>query len=721
MAKPQPSFFQRALRNITPNFLKRNAIGDNLGSLFRRRGSTLSTQELGSIVMEDTDNYIGMLFAAIRNRATKITQLATDSVITLKKGEAEPSEEPHPYLKLIDESPTFTNSFLYSALSTFLDLKGTAYLLAVRSYTRPDEEDENMGVNETGQTIYGEVQEFKLVNPFNISRVVGKNNGEVGGFVETRNGMYRTIPPEQMIVIHTLNPFDLSDGYAVVDAAKDDQFTLRQAGSTTRHALKNNVGQRGLVQTDVLLEDEEFENFKSAVEESSGTTNAGKFIYGNGPGSISYTDMQMDVDKLALEAITNISRENIFAVMGVSKTTLGIEQSGVTRDTARVQRDQFIGDHGIPQLQVIIDALNQDYRNAYPKEYEKNQLTLAIDSPLKADKESELKDAEIVKTKAEGAKLLVTAGYDPTDALEAVGLEDVDHTGVIPTGTTNEPPEPNMKKNAVSVKLRPAILSLQTSLKNDVVNLERKLLQAALKKIEQNSFKLNQLTADEEAQLISKTEKNKREKELQAILLGFALLAVPLFASQTSKQRTKEFGLPATFSVNKDVRAVLTERAAKGAASHVDTVLHAIYRSAYEGSAEGLSRSEIISKLTSDFQDISRTRAETIARTETNRSVAEAQYQADTQFLKENGLEKQAYKQWVIRSSNPCEFCEEMAAQDPVPFGDPFLAEGDSVTASVTNGDKTEQKSFVANYEDIEAGTLHPNCSCEYELIIEDA
>ena len=46
-----------------------------------------------------------------------------------------------------------------------------------------------------------------------------------------------------------------------------------------------------------------------------------------------------------------------------------------------------------------------------------------------------------------------------------------------------------------------------------------------------------------------------------------------------------------------------------------------------------------------------------IAKTETNRAFSMSQFQADRQFLDQNGWTGQAYRKWVCRGPNPCVFC----------------------------------------------------------------
>lgn len=716
--RQQQSLIRRFWNEVKPAFMARNAVGDNLARLpiFNRGGRTL-TRDFGYSELGKQDYYVGYLYAAIKKRAGRASTLGREHLGTRNRKNREPEEVEHPYINLIDESPSFTNNFFWVALSHFLDLKGEAFILAVRNYN--------------AQRI-GFPQEFKLLNPYNISRVVS-GAGELGGYVETSGGKYRVIPEQQIIHVKTFNPFNLDSGYAMVDAARDDQFLNRQGGSFTRHAMSKNVGQRGLITTEVILEDEEFENFKNRVRSSGGIEGAGDFLFGNGPGSINYQDMQIDLDKLALEKINEVSREGLFAVGGVSKTILGIEMSGVTRESGKVQRDLFTEQEAIPQIDIIIDALNQDYRNNYNGRTDYRDVEIFVDSPLKSDHETELKEAQVVEVKAKTVKVLTDAGFEPAEVLAAVGLEDISFIGrPVPTPATpstdpdDEPAAqghvhhehaPEIDVNLLDDQMRQLILARQTSLETDMINIERRLVQAAIKKVSKND-----ITAAQESEVINKTEKKELTAELAATLAAFYSSIIPMLASVTMRQRFKEFGRLGTFKMNSDIRRFIREHSKKSATSHIGTIVEEIYGVAKEAASKGLSQTETVQLISREFNEtISKQRARTIARTETNRSVAQAQIEADRQFIQQNGLEGKAFKRWITRSDNPCPFCTKLETEtnaNPIPFEGDFVGLGDSISADFQGKDKNTTRTYVVGYEPINSGTLHPNCSCIYELII---
>lgn len=713
MAKKQTTPLQRVWNAIKPNFLNKNAIGSNLLTIptLNQGIRKQFTGDSDPILLSDTDYYIGYLFAAIRNRGNRVAQLATENLKTRLNDD---NDAPlHPMLEVIDASPTFSNYYFWKTLSTFIDLEGVAYLFALRNFN---------------ETTVGDIQELKLLNPYNIQKVFN-SQGILAGYREYLNGMYRELPLQQVIAIYDLNPFSVYDGFAVTDAAKQSQYLNQQAGAFTRHAMKKNIGQRGLITTEVILEDEEFENFKGRVRAQGGLDGAGDFLFGNGPGSIDYTDMQIDLDKLALEKISEVSREELFSVMGVSKTIMGIEVSGVTRETSRAQMDLFDRNHAIPQLQMMIDSLNQDYKVNYPKAYTSQPSVIFIDSPLKTDREAELKDSEILKSKAEGIQLFIKTGFDPAAILELYGLDDLPYEKPeVPAQLVQPPQEPTppasnnqnsheeildyILENDIDKKLLPIIKAKETSLQNAVMNVQGEILQAVLKRIEKNGIVKNALQVE-----ISLLERKKLKKKLSDVLSHFSESTIRLFGNNTIRKRIEQFTLTAVFRMTDEINAFIHDHSELSADSHVDSIMQEIYEVAQHAALEGLGRDETVSRLTTLFSDkLSLGRATRISRTEANRVSSEAQYQADTQFIAQNDLGERAYKQWITRSDDPCQFClalQAETAKNPIPFHQPFRDLGQSVDVT----EEGKQHSYVVDYETINSGTLHPNCACVYEIV----
>lgn len=735
---------------------QRNSVGDNLGRDFFKYGNKRPlVQDWSRVVMTDQDLYTGYSYAAINNRANKLAQLATENLKTgandnlIKTAKQKGEVLTHPYLQIIDSSKTFSDYRFWYDISTFLDLEGVYYLFALRTVQ--------------GERV-GRVQEFKLLNPYNVRRIRNKDTGEVGGYVESRDGMVREIPPQMIIDIRNLNPFSQDDPYAMTDAAKEFQYTLKQAGDYTRHSLKNNMAAPGILSTDMLLDDEQFKNFVSRVTNQE----KGLPLFGNGAGAITWDAMQIDLDKASLDKINEINRSTLFAVSGVGKTMMSIEESGTTRETAKVQKDLFIEAHIMPQLQLIIDSLNQDYKMYYEADYNKNGYQLYIDNPLGTDREAELKDIEIREKSFDMYNSLVNKGYKPELASKyANGEITLDELGqpteepnISPFLIEQKPPEEkdvsteeqnqnkvdrvNNEYNGLDEQEQTVITIQQGSLQNEVTRIEALIVGKIIDNLtnQKNAF-------EDSTDIISNKDEETYRKELETALASFYLALLPIFASLVIAKRTKEFNMTAVFKTSPAMKREANKLAKTVSKSHIDTVLNEVLdtvKDTYEQAVQtqlskieatgrkvtdadlvlarkkalqGEGQAKIISEVRQKYAEISKGRAKTIARTEASRAFNQSQLQADLSFMKQNKLEGKVYKKWITRSSNPCSFCQDMANQPPIPLTQNFLELGDSVEVVDESGDKPKVRKMSIDFEAIDAGLLHPNCHCTYRLIVE--
>lgn len=762
MNRPQP--IKAIQRLFTP---QKNSIGDNLGRDFLRFGNKKAlVQDWSKVVMSDKDLYTGYSYAAINNRANRLAQLATENLktsaneATMKATKSSGKTLVHPYLDVIDGSNTFSDYRFWYDISTFLDLEGVYYLLAIRTVE--------------GDRV-GRVQEFKLLNPYNVRRIRNQQTGEIGGYVEARDGFVREIPPQMIIDMRNLNPFSTDDPYAMTDAAKEFQFTLKQAGDYTRHSLKNNMAAPGILSTDMMLDDEQFKNFVARVTNQE----KGLPLFGNGSGAITWDPMQIDLDKASLDKINEINRSTLFAVSGVGKTMMSIEESGTTRETAKVQKDLFVEGHIMPQLQLVIDALNQDYKKYYESEYEQNGFKLYIDNPLGTDREAEMKDIEIRTKSLDLYNSLVNKGYKPELAakytegeitLEELGQPTEEPKQITPIQPSEDPnKEPKQEEppheedanntskehlhthsavdrvtNEFDEETAGLVAIQQSSLQNEVERLETGVVASVINKISRN-----QNAFEDRVDIINKTDEQRYERELQQSLELFYLALMPIFATMFLSKRIKEFNMTASFKTTPKIRREVKALSKLVAESHIATILEDLrlsIKGAYDDAVsselskmeaagrkitdadlklarklalEGSGQAKIVSEIKNKYTDFSNGRAKTIARTEASRAFNQSQLQADKQFAQQNGLEGRVYKKWVTRNDNPCPFCQAMASQPPIRLDDNFIDLGDMIEVEENVNGKLKLRKMSIDFEPVSAGLLHPNCGCTYKLIVE--
>lgn len=379
---------------------------------FLRNGSREKLYPTWSdIKMSDSDMYRGYSYAVIQKRGNKVASLAKNNLKTWANPEIvdefqkKNEEVVHPYLKLIEDSTDFTEKQFWKNISIYLDLAGRYYLGVVRNEVRP--------LNPNLPVITTDPVKFIMLNPYEIRRVVDKN-GQVAGYIERKkDGRYREWPKHQIIEMRELDPFDPENSqWAMTDAAKNAVYTINQSGDYTRQSLNGNIYAPGIITTDVLLNDEDFANFRARITQHT----KGEPLFGNGTGAINWDSMQIDLDKAALLDINEINRTELFAVSGTSKTSLGIEQSGTTRETARVQSEQFVSDTAQPRLEDIVDFLNLDYKKHYTREYKKTGYSIDVESSVAKDYDTSQKAVQLKQSQFQLAMTLIQSGYTEESA-----------------------------------------------------------------------------------------------------------------------------------------------------------------------------------------------------------------------------------------------------------------------------------------------------------------
>lgn len=695
--------------------LQKNSYGEGqvLANRFRRFGNERMYSDWSQVVMDEQDKYTGYLYAAVNNRAKKVAMLGLKHLHTIAKKEimdkAKGKDEVlvHPYLDKIDTSRTFSNYRFWFDISAFLDLKGRYYLFVLR----------NKSGNRTG-----DIQYFRLLNPYNIRRVYNDTTRELEGYVEGRDGKTREIPKHMIIEIEPLNPFS-DEPYSMTDAAKESQFTLKTAQDHTRHSVAKNRATAGIVtinDDDLALDPQRLENFKARIQGKE----KGEPIFGVGKGSISWSDMQIDLNKSALSEVNEVNLKQLIAVTGSSATMFGHEETGGTKDRSDDQKNMFIDNHCIPQLQLIVDALNQDYKNMYESEYNENGYEIEIVSPTEDDKDGIVKEQEIRKGAFEMYTTLRNKGYShEISAKYAEGEIELDEIGepteepVLPAVPEEQPEEEadnhiSVIHNQLSPDEQGIVTNQQGALENAVKNVEEQVALAVMSRVQNNKY-------EEVDEIISKARKSQVVSELRVALEAFYNIVLPTYGRKNMDKRSKELNIQAVFQMTPGVKSYIKNISLKSATSHIDTILDDMLHAVRQASLTGASQVELVSAIRKEYTDISQNRAKAVARTETNRAFTQSQYQADKQFIKQNRLDGLAYKKWITRSDNPCALCQEMASRPPVPFKNDFLEFGSELTVTYEQDGKTRVQKQKIDYEPLEAGNLHTNCSCSYQLVIE--
>lgn len=638
------SAFRNVLGRFTNSGVKKTT--NSFGNDFLRYGNReRMSADWVETELPTEDLYKGYSFAVIQKRGNKVASLAKSNLKTWAKPEVVDLFQEkdqivlHPYLQVIEDSIKFSEKQFWKNISIYLDLAGIYYLGVVRT---------KMGQSEK----LSDVKEFIMLNPYEVRRVIN-SQGELAGYVERKkDGRYREWPVEMMIEMRELNPFDPDNSaWSMSKAAKDAVFTLQEGGNYTRQSLHGNIDAPGIITTDVILDDESFANFRARVREHR----KGEPLFGNGAGAIKWESMQIDLDKAALMDINNMSREELFAVSGTSKTTLGIEQSGTTRETARVQNENFASDTVQPRVEDIIDFLNLDYKKYYPEAYQKTGFYIMVESAVGRDYATDLQATQMRQAQVDLALNLIQAKYTPESAyqyaqgdIELTDLELQDgydspemptegeedgfdsgngggfDGGDNPSGSAPEVEvEEEVVENSVEVvsehvhdneiecpdcdkKIGEYINelgglegdSLETaynSFLGEIVGIQHDAIEQAINRVDKNAFGIDDISSSEERAGLLERLKNALQK--------YWWFLVPLFGSRAIKNRDSEFKQAYEFVFNEAMKSKVDGEVANVAQSHLNTIFDDILSAsnkAFAGVVENIAADLIISAYRED-------------------------------------------------------------------------------------------------------------------------
>lgn len=348
----------------------------------------------------------GWFFAALNIRTNTFAEFNEDNIIT--ESNIDNPDVIHPYIKLLKDHCNVSEFDFWHDLLMDYDIYGDAFIFLLRRVVYNDDKTFYRG----RRKIYhiGLPTSIEALDTKNV-RILKDTLGNVVGYrewVDTTH--YREFLPEQVIHVRNKNPLNHKEAYSIFDACRDYQYTLSKGSEFAQNALVNNINTPGILSTDEVLNDEEYDNLLSRINGHE----PGKIIVSDGTGQLHYSPIGQDIDKASLPSLTDISRETIFAVTGTSKTILGIEESGVTRQTSLAQLKKFTNTTIAPLTRKFISAMNFDYRMFYPDTY--NQTKIKIEKKDIYDPEETTEQFNAQKLLFDDVTEIVYSGYTKESA-----------------------------------------------------------------------------------------------------------------------------------------------------------------------------------------------------------------------------------------------------------------------------------------------------------------
>lgn len=405
--------------------LSLNAMGSDYTSWLKGNFKGIMANNTADVAIEPKHLYRGYGYGIIRSVVNSGIIAAEENIRTtcssLQRELLAKTDDQieHPYKKLWQNSPYFSEYDFWKKYLTYIQLKGEFYIYMNRKKLAGSERYRPGTRNVCGKTAY-----MKIINPYEMQpKTFDPKTGEVTEWLRTfknpkgGKNLTQTYPAHQIIRIAEDDPWDNDRPFSLLDATKENLFTLENARDFTRHALVNNINAPGLLSVEGEFQtQEEFDNYVAMLKDHK----EGETIVAAGNAKTTYQAMNQNLDGASQEAIRGIERDEIFITSGVSKSVLGVETTGLTRDVAATQKLTFTERTVVPYIRLMLETLNFDYRTKYAGEFAIDKYILHITIPSVGDKSQEMKELEIREEEYNMVQRYVDRGYTRKSAAQYV-------------------------------------------------------------------------------------------------------------------------------------------------------------------------------------------------------------------------------------------------------------------------------------------------------------
>lgn len=360
---------------------------------------------------------VSTLFAVVSHLANdtsavewKLYQKKVDSRRSYASEEMDSRKEiaVHPVLNLLNKPNSFmTRQEFFEIIQQHIDLAGEAFILVSKA----------MGVP----------YELWPYRP-DMMRVVASRDNYISGYVAvTPDGDEIPFETDEVIHLRMPNPMNPFRGISPVAAMLTDLDSYRLGSEFNRTFFMNDATPNGIIIVPAGITNEAFERMVMRWnEQHRGVHNSNKTAFIEEGKWQSVASSMKDMQFVELR---NVAKETILEAFAFPKFKLGIVQD-VNRATAEASEYSYAKGLLVPRLERIKQALNNDLLPLF-KGTAKN-IELDYCSPVPEDEATELQST---KTKIESAIMLIDAGFDPVEVLNAFGLPAIPFTR---GGTNNE-------------------------------------------------------------------------------------------------------------------------------------------------------------------------------------------------------------------------------------------------------------------------------------------
>jgi len=278
------------------------------------------------------------------------------------------------------------------------------------------------------------------VRPDRMLAVPDRNN-YLAGYVYTSPDGKEKIPllPTDVIFNKYPDPEDPYSGCGPIHSVLTDIEAARYAGEWNRNYFLNSAEPGGVIQLDHSLEDGEFDALVDQWRETHrGVARAHRIAVLE--GGATWVPNARNLKDMDFANLRSVMRDTIREALGMHKVMTGVTDD-VNRANAQTGEEVFASWKVSPRLERWRDVLNNQLLPLF------GQTGVGVEFdfvyPMPQNREQ---DALELTTKANAALALVTAGYDPADVTEVVGLpamgvvEKAVQEPAVPPGWVPAPP-----------------------------------------------------------------------------------------------------------------------------------------------------------------------------------------------------------------------------------------------------------------------------------------
>jgi HK97 family phage portal protein len=227
---------------------------------------------------------------------------------------------------------------------------------------------------------------------------------------------------DEVIQIRMPNPLDPYRGMGPVQSILTDLDATRFSAEWNRNFFINSAEPGGIIQVDRRLQDDEFDEMRLRWnEQHRGVAAAHRVAIIE--HNAQWVDRKYTQRDMQFAELRHVSRDVIRESFGMPAFALG-EVTDVNRATAEASKTWFAEQLTVPRLERFKSALNFDLLPLYGPTAQ--GLEFDYCSPVPTNAEAENAD---LTAKVNAAAALVTAGWDPAAALDAVGLPPMPFIG----------------------------------------------------------------------------------------------------------------------------------------------------------------------------------------------------------------------------------------------------------------------------------------------------